>query len=299
MPDKENYGETFKAVRSSKNFNQSKVHAEIMHQTSYSKFELGKIEITFNKFEKLLENIEMNFDEFSFIHHSYSYSPRNSIITDFNNLKFIDEVVIQELVSKATAYLKNHKDHQIEDILNVLHALLSIKRDNNFQKAKFYAEKVWQRLQNLNTWYFSEIRLVNNILFLFPIETAITIAKFAIEQGNKYEKHIQYKPLILPFKYNLVHLLMREGYLENAYKINEEIIQDFKKQKSYVQIALCYIRKGCLEKQLDIFSEKDYIQQAYSIADTLEDENLKRQLQSEADYLSNLFSTVPVIETKQ
>lgn len=298
MP-KENYGETFKAIRSSKNFSQSKVHAEIMHQTSYSKFELGKIEIMFNKFEKLLENIEMNFDEFSFVHHSYDYSPRNRIITDFNNLKFIDEFVIQELISKAVVYMKNHEDHQIEDILNVLHALLSIKRDNDFQQAKFYAEKVWQRLQKLNTWYFSEIRLINNILFLFPIETAISIAKFAIEQGNKYEKHIHYKPLILPFKYNLVHLLMREGYLENAYKINEEIILDFKKQKSYVQIALSYIRKGSLEKQMYIFSEKNYIQQAYRIAETLEDENLKRQLQNEAEYLSTLFSSVPPIKTEQ
>ncbi|MBK3493963.1 hypothetical protein JFL43_03635 [Viridibacillus sp. YIM B01967] len=276
-------------IRLSKTYHQSKVSVGVLHQTSYSKFELGKIEITTKKFVELLHNIEMSFEEFEFIHHSYDFSLRDDIIYKFSNLKFIDETLLLEIISTSETYLEKKEDCYIRDILNSSKGLYVLKKEKDFKKASFYAERVWKRLQQSDTWYLSDIRLVNSILFLFPIDTAIFIAQFAINQLDKYKKYDNYKKLILPFKYNLVHLLLKETYLEEAYKLNEELIEDFKEQKTYVQIALCYLRKGLIQDKLAIQNKENYIEIAESIAILFDDRNLREQLKNEKLYLKELM----------
>lgn len=284
------YGETFKTIRLSKNFEQTFISSDILHQTSYSKFELGKIDITSKKFIALLQNIEMDFEEFNFIHHSYNYSPRDTIIQKFLNLKFIDENILQEIISKAKKYLEKEEDRYIQNLLDVSEGLYAFGKNNNINKARFYAEKVWRRLEQLDTWYLSDIRLINNILFIFPIDTAITITKFAMTQLYKYRQHSLYKKSLLPFKYNLVHLLIRENQYKSAYKINEELIEDFKKEKAYVQISLCYLRKGLLQEKVGISDNINYIERANQISVLFNDYQLQKHLNYEKRYLADFLS---------
>lgn len=282
------YGLTFKEIRTSKNYRQGDVHKESMHQTTYSKFELGKIDVTSEKFEILLNNIEMSFEEFQFIHHSYAYSDRDRLINKFNDLKFIEVEKLKVIIALAESYLDENEDRHIRDILSISQSFLILKETESFEVPRQYAEKVWGRLEGLNTWYLSDLKLINSILFLFPIATAISITNLAITQANKYEKNSDYKKIILPFKFNLVHLLIREGKLEEAFLINEEVIDSAKELKSYMQISLSYLRKGILLET--VFNQKsDYSKQALEIAGLLEDFGLQNQLTREEQYLKKII----------
>lgn len=283
------FGKTFKKIRLAKLYDQTKVSGKILHQTSFSKFELGKIDITVSKFVELLHSIEMKFEEFLYVHNNYNYSLRDGIINKFNNLKFLDGDLLVELISDAQTYLHEKEDNLVRDILYSCQGLYILKTERDFKKAGFYANKVWERLQKSNIWYLSDLRLINSILFLFPLDTARHIVHFAESQLDKYKKYTDYKKYILPFKYNLVHLFLREGHYEDAFKYNEELIEEFLEQKTYVQIALCYLRKGLIQEKLLMKNNIDYIQKAESIVTLFNDTTLKNQLEIEKSYLTQLL----------
>lgn len=284
------YGETFKEIRTSKNYRQSDVNGNMMHQTSYSKFELGKMDVTSEKFEILLNNLEISYEEFQFIHNGYTYSDRNRIIKCFNELKFIEVHKLTEIISMSELYLKTVEDRYIQDILDLSKAFLVLKESENFEVPRRYAEKVWNRLQEANMWYLSDLKLINSILFLFPISTAISITQFAIKQAVKYKDFNDYRKLILPFKFNLVHLLIRERAFEQAFLLNEEVIEEAKELKSYMQISLSYLRKGLLLEQSSSQSNSFTIQ-AFEIAKLIEDHVLINQLNREKSYLTSIINS--------
>ncbi|WP_227395957.1 Rgg/GadR/MutR family transcriptional regulator [Jeotgalibacillus aurantiacus] len=282
-------GETVKQIRLSKNYKQSEVSKNIMHQTSYSKFELENIEISYQKFHKILDNLEMDLEEFKFVHYGYDYSPRDKIIRNFFQIKFIDIRSLNEIISASKVYLMENDDRYIEDILSISRGLINIEESGNFESARSYAEKVWKRLEKLDTWYLSDFKLIGVILFLFPIETAVSITNYALKQSEKYENYIDYKKIFIPFKYNLVQLLIRKKLLIQANSLNEDVLTDLKEQKAYPQIALCYIRKGLLENLLNKSNGDKAINKAFDIAEVMEDENLKVQLEQERSYLENVL----------
>ncbi|MFC4713425.1 helix-turn-helix domain-containing protein [Planococcus dechangensis] len=284
-------GTVIKEIRKSKNYSQSKVSKGIMHQTNYSKFELGEIEISYDKFKKLLVNLELDIIEFEYLYALRTHSHRQNIIHYFYKLRFIDEEILNQLIKDSTKYLENNSDRFINDIHNVCKALIEVKGDN-FDVAKSYGYKIWERLERSDNWYLSDIKLINSILFLFPVETAEHITEFALKQGLKYDHHPEYENIFLPFKYNLVHLLLRGNRIEEAKSLNEEVLHTFKEKKLYTQVALCKLRKGLIELHLNkTESSKGLLENAYLIAEVLNDKELTMKLKKEEIYVNSILST--------
>lgn len=284
-------GAIIRDVRKSKNYSQSIVAKGIMHQTNYSKFELGEIEISYNKFKELLINLEIDIVEFEYLYSLKHRSLREEILYNFYQIKFIDEDLLNQIINDSIKYLKKNSDRYINDILNVSRALMAIK-DDNFELASTHGDKIWKRLKNSDSWYLWDIRLINNILFLFPIETAKYIAEFALKQGEKYKRHPEHENIFLPFKYNLVHLLLREKRIEEAQKLNDEILKVFRERKFYTQIALCTLRKSMIELHLNNENySKELLSSAYLIAHALNDTNLSEKLNQEESYIHEILNS--------
>ncbi|TFD94346.1 helix-turn-helix domain-containing protein [Jeotgalibacillus sp. R-1-5s-1] len=276
-------GTTVRDIRLSKNYSQFDVSNGALHQASYSKFELGRIELTHQKFKKILDSLEMNLDEFMYVHHNYEFPTREKIIHLFEHQKFIEVSALNQIISLAENYLTNHKDRYIEDILHISRGLILIKNEGSFEPAMSYASKIWDRLQQADTWYLTDFKLIAVILFLFPVSTAISITKFALEQSEKYENYTDYKKRFIPFKFNLVMLLMKEEMFDEAYSLNEETLEELKEQKAYAQIAVSYLRKGIIGQILSKSESDVFIQKAFEIARVMEDEHLTHQLEEEND----------------
>lgn len=284
-------GAIIRDVRKSKNYSQSIVAKGIMHQTNYSKFELGEIEISYNKFKELLINLEIDIVEFEYLYSLKHRSLREEILYNFYQIKFIDEDLLNQIINDSIKYLKKNSDRYINDILNVSRALMAIK-DDNFELASTHGDKIWERLKNSDSWYLWDIRLINNILFLFPIETAKYIAEFALKQGEKYKRHPEHENIFLPFKYNLVHLLLREKRIEEAQKLTDEILKVFRERKFYTQIALCTLRKSMKELHLNNENySRELLSSAHLIAHALNDTNLSEKLNQEESYIHEILNS--------
>lgn len=283
-------GLIIKEIRKSKNYSQTIAADNIMHQTNYSKFELGEIEISYDKFKKLLINLELDIVEFEYLYALKKNSSRQDIIHYFYKLRFIDIKQLNQIITDSKKYLENNSDRYIDDIYSVSKALIAVKNDN-FDEAKKYAYKIWERLENLDNWYLADIKLINNILFLFPIDTAEYISEFALKQGLKYERHPEYENIFLPFKYNLVHLLLRERKIKEAMYLNEEVLNTFKEKKLYTQIALCTLRKSMIEQYSnEEVLAKETLKSAYLIAEALNDTALTVSLKKEELYINSILA---------
>lgn len=284
-------GSTIKKIRTSKNYSQAQVTQDILHQTSYSKFELGKIHLTTEHFHKILQRLDISYEEFEYINNNYQFSERDNIIQSFLKLRFIDINVLEEITNKAEILLKKGEDSYIQDIYFISKGFISLKQDGNFDIASTYAYQIWERLQKFDTWYLSDIYLINNILFLFPIETAISISEFAITQLERYhDLDMKYHLLTATFQYNLVHLLIREGYYQKAFELNEQVIANFKKRKNYFQTALSMLRKQLLIAKInkDIHIEEN-IKGVFDLAALIDDTELIKKLEEEQAYLIQIL----------
>ncbi|KYG90924.1 helix-turn-helix transcriptional regulator [Metasolibacillus sp. FSL H7-0170] len=284
-------GATTKKIRNSKNYSQTQITKGILHQTSYSKFELGKINLTVEHFNRILHRLDLSHDEFEYIHNNHQLTERNYIIQSFFQLRFIDISVLEEIIHKAEILLQSEEDRYIQDIYFISKGFISLKRDGNFDIATSYAQQVWNRLQKFDTWYLSDIYLINNILFLFPVETAISISNLAIAQLERYHNlDIKYHLLTITFQYNLVHLLIREGYLKKALELNEQVITNFKKRKIYFQTALSMLRHQLLLAKInkDIYVE-DNINNLFELATLIGDRELIEKLEEERTYLTQVL----------
>ncbi|AOM83883.1 helix-turn-helix domain-containing protein [Salisediminibacterium beveridgei] len=274
-------GYLIKEIRLSKSMSQVDVADGVMHQTNYSKFELGKIEISYQKLHEILLNMDMDIAEFNYLYYHDNESQKEKIIREFNSLTFIDNKKINGIIQEIKNYLSVQNDVLLKDILSVSKALLAIQNED-YNEASKYGNLVWGRLEKLDSWYLSDIKLINNILFAFPIETAQHIAEFALKQGEKYIPYSKYENVFLPIKFNLVQLLLRRKMTKKAEIINDEMLNTFIEKNYYIQISICLLRKSMIRlHHKDIEYAEELKREAYEISKVMKNQSLRNKLLSE------------------
>lgn len=89
-----------------------------------------------------------------------------------------------------------------------------------------------------------------------------------------------------------MHLLLREKRIEEAQKLNDEILKVFRERKFYTQIALCTLRKSMIELHLNNENySKELLSSAYLIAHALNDTNLSEKLNQEESYIHEILNS--------
>ncbi|WP_313891961.1 hypothetical protein [Psychrobacillus sp.] len=275
-------------IREGKGFSQRKVSIDILHQSNCSKFEQNKVDISYKKFVQLLERVHIELEEFEFISNNYSYPPKKWITLNFFAMKLIDVEKLKKIIRISDIFLEEHEDELILDIRHLAEAFICIQENNDFDAAKKLALRVWKRLKEYDTWHLNELQLINCLLYLFDIETATFITKFALKQLQKYSQHPLYQKIKIPFNYNLTLLFIQENKLQEANLLNEKLITEFKELAAYNLMTCCYARKHFLSNQLNQPIEINYLQKAYSICDALDNDVLKQKIINEMEYFSTL-----------
>ena len=282
-------GYLIKEIRLSKSMSQVDVANGVMHQTNYSKFELGQIEISYQKLREILLNIDMDITEFNYLYYEDNKSQKEKIIREFNSLTFIDNKKINGIIQEIKNYLSVQNDLLLKDILNVSKALLAIQNED-YDKASEYGNLVWDRLEKLDSWYLSDIKLINNILFAFPIETAQHIAEFALKQGEKYINHSNYDNVFLPIKFNLVQLLLHRKMTMKAEITNDEMLSTFTEKNYYIQISICLLRKSMIRLHYkDMEYAEELKKEAYEISKVMKNQSLREKLLTEEKKIRNML----------
>ncbi|WP_373292365.1 Rgg family transcriptional regulator [Sporolactobacillus putidus] len=114
----------------------------------------------------------------------------------------------------------------VEDIRSACRAQFLLSTENDFENVHSYAIKIWERLSNLDSWYSIELKLINNIFFLFPLDTGTAIVERALREINKFSYingNYRLKPAYL---LNMTLLLINNRQFPGACRYADQAIQE-------------------------------------------------------------------------
>lgn len=246
-----NIGSTIKKIRSDKDFSQKYVVDGVMTQSAYSKFELNKTDITYSSLANILENLEVTFEEVLYIQNGFKHTEKDAIFKKFISTSYNNEENIKELFNMAVSYLHKKDDQLITDIKSLCEAFLILLYTADTRILQTTVSSVWRRLSDRNQFYFSDLYLLNSIFYFFPLETMLEIKKLAFKSIERYGDFQNIQRLKINFCVNISLMLIKEKCYVEALEEIETAILLSKKQKAYLQLAVCYVRKGICLNCLD------------------------------------------------
>ena len=275
------FGKVYKEIRESKGLTQEEVCGGILSRTSLSKIESGKTTPKYENMEFLLQQINMTFEEFDYICHLYQSSQRAEIIQNYLNMSSIlGTSELKKLFQKCQDYLKTHHDLPIEEISDMLDVVIYI-RQHGIGELSDHAEqvvkKLWRKIEKQDTWYENDLKILNTILFRFPIEHLHLITGKILQRLEVYQNYQHLYDLRMAILLNLSTLYLYNQDRNMCQQICYTLLEDAKKKKHYDRLAICYVRIGiCTD-------DSKLIQKGFSLLELTDETSMLSHLQKEVE----------------
>ena len=275
------FGKVYKEIRESKGLAQEEVCGGVLSRTSLSKIESGKTTPKYENMEFLLRQINMTFEEFDYICHLYQPSQRAEIIQNYLNMSSIlGTSELEKLFQKCQDYLETHHDLPIEEISDMLEVVIYIRQHGTGElsdHAEQVVKKLWRKIEKQDTWYESDLKILNTILFTFPIEHIHLITGKILQRLEVYKNYQHLYDLRMAILLNLSTLYLYNQDKNMCKQICYTLLEDAKKKKSYDRLAICYVRIGiCTD-------DSKLIQKGFSLLELTDEISMLSHLKKEVE----------------
>ena len=275
------FGKVYKEIRESKGLTQEEVCGDILSRTSLSKIESGKVTPKYENMEFLLRQINMSFEEFDYICHLYQPSQRTEIMQTYLNMSSIlGTSELEKLFQKCQNYLKTRHDLPIEEIRDMLEVVIYIRQHGAGElsdHAEQVVKKLWRKIEKQDTWYESDLKILNTILFSLPIEHLHLITGKILQRLEVYKNYQHLYDLRMTILLNLSTLYLYNRDKNMCQQICYTLLEDAKNKKSYDRLAICYVRIGiCTD-------DSKLIQKGFSLLELTEETSMLSHLKKEVE----------------
>ena len=275
------FGKVYKEIRESKGLTQEEVCGNVISRTSLSKIESGKATPKYENMEFLLRQINMSFEEFDYICHLYQPSQRTEIIQTYLNMSsIIGNSSLVDFFETCQNYLKTHHDLPIEEIRDMLEVVIHIRQHGTEQlsdQVKQTIQKLWEKIEKQDTWYESDLKILNTILFSFPIEHLHLITEKILQRLKVYKNFQHLYELRVAILLNLSTLYLYNQDKNMCQQICYTLLEDAKNKKSYDRLAICYVRIGICRDDARL------IQKGFSLLKLTEETSMLSHLKKEVE----------------
>ena len=275
------FGKVYKDIRESKGLTQEEVCGNVLSRTSLSKFESGKATPKYENMEFLLRQINMSFEEFEYICHLYQPSQRTEIMqTYLNTSSIFGTSSLVNLFETCQDYLKVHHDLPIEEIRDMLEVVIYIRQHGTGQlsiQVEQTVKKLWEKIEKQDTWYESDLKILNTILFSLPIEHLHLITGKILQRLEVYKNYQHLYDLRMTILLNLSTLYLYNQDKNMCKQICYTLLEDAKNNKSYDMLAICYIRIGICRDDAKL------IQKGFSLLELTEETSMLSHLKNEVE----------------
>ena len=275
------FGKVYKEIRESKGLTQEEVCGNVLSRTSLSKIESGKVTPKYENMEFLLRQINMSFEEFEYICHLYQPSQRTEIMQTYLNMSStLGTSELETLFQKCQDYLKTHHDLPIEEIRDMLEIVIHIRQHGTEQlsnQVKQTVKKLWEKIEKQDTWYESDLKILNTILFSFPIEHLHLITEKILQRLEVYKNYQHLYDLRMAILLNLSTIYLYHQDKNMCQQICYTLLEDAKNKKSYDMLALCYIRIGICRDNAKL------IQKGFSLLELTDETSILAFLKKEVE----------------
>ena len=275
------FGKVYKEIRESKGLTQEEVCGNVLSRTSLSKFESGKATPKYENMEFLLRQINMSFEEFEYICHLYQPSQRTEIMqTYLNTSSIFGTSNLVNLFETCQDYLKIHHDIPIEEIRDMLEIVIYIRQHGTRQlsiQVKQTVKKLWEKIEKQDTWYESDLKILNTILFSFPIEHLHLITEQILQRLEEYKNYRHLYELRMTILLNLSTIYLYNQDKNTCQQICYTLLEDAKKKRRYDILAIAYVRIG-------ICTSSDHlIQKGFSLLELTDETSMLSHLKKEVE----------------
>ena len=278
------FGKVYKEIRESKGLTQEEVCGNVLSRTSLSKIESGKATPKYENMEFLLRQMNMSFEEFDYICHLYQPSQRTEIMQTYLNMSsIIGSSGLVDFFETCQNYLKTHHDLPIEEIRDMLEVVIHIRQHGTEQlsdQVKQTIKKLWEKIEKQDTWYESDLKILNTILFSLPIEHLHLITEKILQRLEVYKNYQHLYDLRMTILLNLSTIYLYHQDKNMCQQICYTLLEDAKNKKSYDMLAICYVRIGICRNDAKL------IQKGFSLLELTEETSMLSHLKKEVETYS-------------
>ena len=275
------FGKVYKEIRESKGLTQEEVCGNVLSRTSLSKIESGKVTPKYENMEFLLRQINMSFEEFDYICHLYQPSQRTEIMQTYLNMNsIIGSSDLVNFFETCQDYLKTHHDLPIEEIRDMLEIVIHIRQHGTEQlsnQVKQTVTKLWEKIEKQDTWYENDLKILNTILFSFPIEHLHLITEKILQRLEVYKNYQHLHDLRVTILLNLSTIYLYNQDKNMCQQICYTLLEDAKNKKSYDRLAICYVRIGICTDDAKL------IQKGFSLLELTDETSMLSHLKKEVE----------------
>ena len=275
------FGKVYKEIRESKGLTQEEVCGDVLSRTSLSKIESGKVTPKYENMEFLLRQINMSFEEFDYICHLYQPSQRTEIMQTYLNMNsIIGGSGLVHFFETCQNYLKTHHDLPIEEIRDMLEIVIHIRQHGTEQlsdQVKQIVKKLWEKIEKQDTWYESDLKILNTILFSFPIKHLHLITGKILQRLEVYKNYQHLYDLRMAILLNLSTIYLYHQDKNMCQQICYTLLEDAKNKKSCDMLAICYVRIGICRDDAKL------IQKGFSLLELTDETSILAFLKKEVE----------------
>ena len=273
------FEKVYKDIRQSKGLTQEEICGDMLARSTLARIEGGQVIPKFDTFIFLLQQINMNLEEFEYICNVYQPSERQKLLNIANNnLSITDNTELLSLKQQCQEYLQTHHDIPIQQLLDRLTVTIHIRefggesKDTTFQET---TQKIWHYLEKQNTWYQNDFKLLLTILYHFPLETLKTITLKILTNLVKYTDLYNIKPLQLTLLTNLASIYLENHQTKECETFSLEALKLAKELKRYDFLGIAQVRLGICR------DDNSLIDKGMSLLHLTEEEKIFEALEKE------------------
>lgn len=244
------FGTILKEIRQSKGLTQLDICRDNLSRATLSKIENNKEIPNVENFEYILKQLDMSFEEFNYICHTYLPSERSKIIQHFENSHTVYKTAkhYENILEESNHYLKTHNDLPIENIAKISHLCLSICKNGDNEHSYFLAQELWKELDKCDNWYLSDLHKLNAAMILFPIEQITESMDKILLSLKKYKNFKEIKSWEFAFLTNMSTIFLNKGMIKECLKITKITYQIAQETLRVDQLGFATIRLGICQK---------------------------------------------------
>ena len=268
------YGATLRSIRKNRNMTQKELIEGIVQQGTYSRIEQDQLQISAALLVELVERLNISLNEFLYIHRGYQATERERILKDYREMELTLPKELKAKMEIIKSYLKKQPDDGVELLMDSYQALLILTEADDFEAARAIAEKIWAKVQKLDHWYIEDMGLLNSIIMLFPLDTAVQITTTAIKRLDAYdgyERDVTYLKLYFHLDLTLIYLENEEYHA--CIEWLDWVYVKFKRKLTYQSLGFIYTYKAVCRIHLNEPYEQE-IQKLNTLLDLFDDQEV-------------------------
>ena len=137
--------------------------------------------------------------------------------------------------------------------------------------------KLWEKIEKQDIWYENDLKILNTILFSFPIDHLHLITGKILQRLEVYKNYQHLYELRMAILLNLSTIYLYNQDKNTCQQICYTLLEDAKKKKRYDILAITYVRIGICT------SNNHLIQKGFSLLELTDETSMLSHLKKEVE----------------